>query len=153
MQTSQSTIYDVIIIGAGITGIGTAYWLQKKCPDKSFLILEARHTLGGTWSLFQYPGIRSDSDMFTFGYRFKPWKNPQPISAGGDILQYLQETVSENHLAQKIRFHHKMVEAHWSDVTNTWTLHIQTLQGIEIFVCRFLSICTRYYSYDEAQRP
>jgi cation diffusion facilitator CzcD-associated flavoprotein CzcO len=145
--------YDVIVVGAGISGIGTAYWLQKKCLDKRFAVLEARAELGGTWSLFQYPGIRSDSDMFTFGYRFRPWTNPQSLSSGADILQYLRDTITENKLESYIRFKHKMLSADWSDNNGYWTLQVDTPAGRRSMSCRFLSICTGYYNYQEAYRP
>ena len=97
---------DVVIVGAGISGIGAGCHLQKKCPGKRFLILEGREDLGGTWDLFRYPGIRSDSDMYTLGYAFKPWTHPKAIADGPHILDYLHETVAENHLEQKIRYGH-----------------------------------------------
>jgi cation diffusion facilitator CzcD-associated flavoprotein CzcO len=156
MSGSHSTtqeIYDVVIVGAGISGIGMAYWLQKKCPEKTFIMLEARESLGGTWSLFQYPGIRSDSDMFTFGYRFKPWKNPQSLSDGNSILNYLKETVEENGIDQRIRFGHKMLNADWSDATRTWNLSVQHGGVIQNFQARFLSMCSGYFNYNEAYRP
>lgn len=146
-------IYDVIIIGAGISGIGTAYWLKKKCPSKSILILEARKSIGGTWSLFQYPGIRSDSDMFTFGYRFKPWNDPQSLSSGDKILNYLNDTVKENHLEKYIQFEHKLVRANWSRESKTWNLTVSTQNQEKSFQCNFLSICSGYYDYQEAYRP
>jgi cation diffusion facilitator CzcD-associated flavoprotein CzcO len=153
MQNESATTYDVLIIGAGISGIGMAYWLQEKCPQKSFAVLEAREQLGGTWSLFQYPGVRSDSDMFTFGYRFKPWQNPQSLSAGEDILAYLEETVEENNLLPYIQFRHKLVAANWSEEEKQWTLRVQTPNGEHLMYCRFLSICSGYYDYEEAHRP
>ena len=148
-----TTIYDIIIVGAGISGIGTAYWLQKKCPEKKILVLEARDSIGGTWSLFQYPGIRSDSDMFTFGYRFKPWNDPQSLSSGDKILKYLEQTVEENRLDQLIAFQHKMRSADWSDEERCWTLQVESLDGSKTLKSRFLSICTGYYNYKEAYRP
>ena len=149
----MTPIHDVIIIGAGISGIGMAYWLQEKCPDKSYAVLEARHALGGTWSLFNYPGVRSDSDMFTFGYRFRPWQDPQSLSAGSNILKYLHETVEENGIDRHIRFGHKLTHADWSDDTQTWHLRI-THDGAEQEIqCRFLSMCSGYYDYDAAHRP
>lgn len=152
-MNSSKPPYDVLIIGAGISGIGNAHWLRKKCPGKNIAILEARSSIGGTWSLFQYPGIRSDSDMFTFGYRFKPWSDPQSLSSGKDILYYLQETVDENGLNDLILFNHKMTSANWSDQSNTWTLQVATEAGNQQFECKFLSICTGYYDYKEAYRP
>lgn len=145
--------FDALVIGAGISGIGTAYWLQRKCPNKRFAVLEARAELGGTWSLFQYPGIRSDSDMFTFGYRFRPWTNPQALSSGRDILQYLRDTILENKLGPYIRFQHKMISVDWSDKDGYWTLQVDTPAGRRSMTCRFLSICTGYYNYQEAYRP
>lgn len=145
--------YDVLVVGAGISGIGTAYWLQNKCPDKRFAVLEARVELGGTWSLFRYPGIRSDSDMFTFGYRFRPWTNPQSLSSGADILQYLRDTIKENDLEQYIRYQHKMTGADWSDTDQYWTLRVDSPEGERAITCRFLSICTGYYNYQQAHRP
>lgn len=145
--------FDIMIIGAGISGIGNAYWLQRKCPDKKIVILEARDTIGGTWSLFQYPGIRSDSDMFTFGYRFKPWNNPQALSSGEKIKSYLDETVAENNLLQLIRFGHKMTEANWSSENRAWEVEVETDDGKVKFTTHFLSICTGYYNYHEAYRP
>ena len=149
----KRTSYDVGIIGAGISGIGTAYWLQKKCPGKTFAILESRPVLGGTWSLFNYPGIRSDSDMFTFGYRFKPWNNPQSLSTGDNILNYLKEVVSEFDLEKHILYNHKMLSANWSDELSQWVITVKTAEGQQELYCRFLSICTGYYDYKEAYRP
>ena len=145
--------YDVLVVGAGISGIGTAYWLQKKCPDRTFAILESRPVLGGTWSLFNYPGIRSDSDMFTFGYRFKPWNNPQSLSTGDNILRYLKEVVREFDLEKHILYSHKMLNADWSDQLKQWVVNVEAAEGKQELRCNFLSICTGYYSYKEAYRP
>lgn len=147
------TDYDTLIVGAGISGIGTAYWLKRKCPGKSFAILEAREQIGGTWSLFKYPGIRSDSDMFTFGYRFKPWLDDQSMSNGDKILAYLEETVEENQLQEYIRYNHKMISANWSDQDRLWEIAVETPSGSRVINCQFLSICTGYYDYHEAHRP
>ncbi|MCB0662282.1 MAG: NAD(P)/FAD-dependent oxidoreductase, partial [Saprospiraceae bacterium] len=149
----QQTHYDIIIVGAGISGIGNAYWLRKKCPRKSIAILEARDAIGGTWSLFNYPGVRSDSDMFTFGYRFKPWTDAQPLSSGENIKQYLKETVEENQLDQYIHFGHKMTACNWSSEDNHWELKVATKEGTIQISSQFLSICTGYYNYKEAYRP
>jgi len=150
---TDQTPLDVLIIGAGISGIGVAYWLQKKCPNKRFAILEGRETIGGTWSLFRYPGIRSDSDMFTFGYRFKPWQNPQSLSDGETILTYLNETVTENGIDKYIRFGHNVLEANWSDMDRLWTLLVQHNGENFAIQCRFLSVCSGYYNYGQAHRP
>lgn len=153
MNNNNNEVLDVVIIGAGISGIGTAYWLQKKCPQKKYTILEARESIGGTWSLFRYPGIRSDSDMFTFGYKFKPWKYGQLLSSGENIMSYLAETVKENNIEKNIRFGCKLVEAHWSDISKLWTLSVQKNNSIIEIKCKFLSICSGYYSYNEAYKP
>lgn len=149
----KNEVLDVVIIGAGISGIGTAYWLQKKCPTKKYTILEARESIGGTWSLFRYPGIRSDSDMFTFGFKFKPWQNPNLLSSGDSIMNYLSETVKENDLEKNIQFGCKLVEANWSDTIKTWTLKVEKNNTIVDVRCKFLSICSGYFSYTEAYKP
>ncbi|WP_156502405.1 NAD(P)-binding protein, partial [Oleiphilus sp. HI0067] len=103
-----------LIVGAGLSGIGLAYYMQRDCPDKSYLILESRQRSGGTWDLFKYPGIRSDSDLFTFGYEFKPWEDKKVIADGQDILKYIRETASENKIDQHIRYGRKVLSANWS---------------------------------------
>ena len=105
--------HDVVIVGAGISGIGAAYNLKKSCPSKSFTIFEGRENIGGTWDLFKYPGIRSDSDMHTMGFRFKPWTNPKSIADGPSILEYLNEAADENNLREKIQFSTKVKTAKW----------------------------------------
>lgn len=152
-QSKRATIYDVIIIGAGLSGIGTAYWLQQKSSHKRFVILEARSSIGGTWDLFRYPGVRSDSDMFTFGYRFKPWKNPQPLSDGASIMTYLRETVEENSIDKKILFEYKVTGANWSSGDACWTVNVNTPSGSMELKTRFLCMCSGYYSYEKAHRP
>jgi phytoene dehydrogenase-like protein len=113
--------FDVIIIGAGISGVGAAYHLQDQLPGKSFVVLEALEEFGGTWRMHTYPGIRSDSDLYTFGYRFKPWTGP-PIATGPEILKYMGEVIDENDLGRHIRYSHRIARADWSSDTNTWTL-------------------------------
>ncbi len=152
-NTHPETDYDVLIVGAGISGIGTAYWLQEKCPDKSFAILEARERIGGTWDLFRYPGIRSDSDMFTFGYRFKPWENPQSLSDGAHIREYLRETAEENGIDRHISFGHKVLSADWSSDNQRWLLEVAHGSGKAVMRSRFLYMCAGYYSYEEGYRP
>lgn len=144
---------DIIIVGAGLSGIGTAYWLQEKCPQKSYAILEAREQLGGTWDLFRYPGVRSDSDMFTFGYRFKPWQNPKSLSEGEDILSYLEETARENDIDKHIQYQHKVLEANWSSAEKRWELKVRTPEGEKTFYASFLYMCSGYYSYEKTYRP
>jgi len=152
-MANTNEVLDVVIIGAGISGIGTAYWLQKKCPSKKFTILEARDKIGGTWSLFRYPGIRSDSDMFTFGYKFKPWKSSNLLSSGENIMSYLAETVKENDIEKHIQFESRLMEAHWSDTSKLWTLKVQKNHENYDLRCKFLSVCSGYYSYSEAYKP
>src|SRR4030042_1398661 len=106
--------FDVVVVGAGISGIGAGYFLQRDCPGKSYVILENRADMGGTWDLFRYPGIRSDSDMFTLGYSFKPWTEPKAIADGPRILNYVRETAAENGIDRKIRFNHRVKRASWS---------------------------------------
>src|SRR5690349_13630665 len=113
---------DVLIIGAGLSGIGAACHLQRNCPDKSVAILEARETMGGTWDLFRYPGIRSDSDMFTLGYSFAPWKEAKAIADGPSILKYIQDTARDFGVDEKIRYQHKVERAAWSSAEQRWTV-------------------------------
>ncbi|MDQ2635874.1 MAG: NAD(P)/FAD-dependent oxidoreductase [Actinomycetota bacterium] len=144
---------DVVIVGAGISGISAAWHLQDRCPDKSYLVLERRENLGGTWDLFKYPGIRSDSDMFTLGFRFKPWTSEKAIADGPSIMSYLKETVAEYGIDKHIRYGHKMLSADWSDEDNHWTLRIER-DGHEVEIkCSFLFACSGYYNYDEGYLP
>ena len=113
---------DVAVIGAGISGIGAASYLTMKCPNKSFQIIESRKNIGGTWDLFKYPGIRSDSDMYTMGYSFKPWKEDKTLADGSSILRYLDETIDEYHLRDKISFNTKLTSLHWNSNEACWTL-------------------------------
>lgn len=146
---------DVLIVGAGLSGIGAACHLQKECPHKSFAILEGRAALGGTWDLFRYPGIRSDSDMYTMGYSFKPWKNAKSIADGPSILNYIRETAAERGLEKKIRFQQKVMRASWSSDTAQWTVESQHSETGEtsIIVCNFLVMCSGYYRYDRGYTP
>ncbi len=153
MEQKDNGIIDVVIVGAGISGIGSAYWLQEKCPGKTYAILEARERIGGTWDLFRYPGIRSDSDMFTFGYRFKPWENPQSLSDGESIRNYLKETAQENGIDSHIRFGHKVLSANWSGNEACWTLEVAHGNSTSLLKTRFLYMCAGYYSYEEGYRP
>src|ERR1700753_3377121 len=122
--TNTSTSFDVLIIGAGISGINAAYRVQTQAPKgTTYAILEARSAIGGTWDLFRYPGIRSDSDMFTLGYSFKPWTDAKAIADGDSIRDYVRETAREHGVDQKIRFQHRVVNAEWSSSTARWTVH------------------------------
>ncbi len=147
--------FDVIIVGAGLSGIGAAYHLQDKCPGKTYAILESRDAIGGTWDLFRYPGIRSDSDMHTLGYNFKPWTNAKAIADGPSIRAYVQETADENGITGHIRFHSKVKSAAWSTETSTWTVEVENAEIGErsTLSCNFLSMCSGYYSYDEGFTP
>lgn len=145
--------FDVVIVGAGISGIGAACHLQQSCPNKSFTILESRKQIGGTWDLFQYPGIRSDSDMHTLGFNFKPWTAAKSIADGPSIKSYLQETIAEHGLGSHIQHEHKVQSAHWSSQDSTWTITTQHNGSTEQFNCNFLMMCSGYYNYDTPYTP
>ncbi|WP_433300208.1 flavin-containing monooxygenase [Actinoplanes sp. CA-030573] len=140
----MSNRVDVVIVGAGLSGIGAAYRLQTECPGKSFLILEGRDVSGGTWDLFRYPGVRSDSDMFTLGYPFRPWRHRRAIASGETILRYVRETSRAYDIDRKIRFGRRVVSARWSTEDAAWT--VRTGNG-ETYECSFLYLCTGYYRY------
>jgi len=129
METHNNEHVDVLIVGAGLSGIGAGYHLQQKCPAKSFVILEGRDCIGGTWDLFRYPGVRSDSDMFTLGYSFKPWTEPKAIADGPRILNYVRETATDNGIDKKIRFHHRVKRASWSTQDARWTVEAERGPG------------------------
>src|SRR5262249_11930647 len=114
--------FDVLIVGAGLSGIGAAHHLREKCPNKTFVILESRAAIGGTWDLFRYPGVRSDSDMLTMAYAFRPWRNPKSISDGHSIREYISETACEEGIDKRIRFHHRVVAAQWSSENAHWKI-------------------------------
>jgi cation diffusion facilitator CzcD-associated flavoprotein CzcO len=145
--------FDVIIVGAGLSGIGAAYHVQSLCSGKSYAILEGRGAIGGTWDLFRYPGIRSDSDMYTLGYSFKPWVAAKAIADGPDILSYVRETATENGIDQHIRFNHKVVDAAWSSVDSLWTVQAEQDGAPVRFTCRFLFTCCGYYDYEQGYLP
>jgi len=146
--------FDVLIVGAGLSGIGAAYHLQTECPGKSFVILEARSASGGTWDLFRYPGVRSDSDMFTLGYRFRPWRGAKAIAEGPSILRYIRETATEHGIDRKIRFGHKVIRACWSSQDARWMVEATDASGETVrFICNFLYMCSGYYDYSEGYMP
>ena len=146
--------HDVIIVGAGISGISAAVHLQKTCPTKSFLLLEGRESIGGTWDLFRYPGIRSDSDMHTLGFSFKPWTEAKSIADGPSILKYVNETTDEFHLRQKVQLSTKVKKAQWFSEDARWTLTVERGNGaIETMTCGFISMCGGYYNYEEPYDP
>ncbi|WP_051181680.1 flavin-containing monooxygenase [Nocardia vinacea] len=149
---------DVVIVGAGLSGIGAAYRLQTECPGKTYAVLEARESLGGTWDLFRYPGIRSDSDMFTLGYPFKPWRNAKSIADGRSILRYVEETAAEFGIDRHIRYGTKVVGADWSTASACWTLTLEQRDAAgdttqRTLTCNFLYACAGYYNYDQGHSP
>ena len=147
--------FDVIVVGAGLSGIGAAYHLQTKCPGKSFVIMEGREASGGTWDLFRYPGIRSDSDMYTLGYSFRPWRDAKAIADGSAILDYVRDTARTNGIDEKIRYDHRVVRAEWSSEDARWTVHVESEPQKEpwCFTCGFLFMCTGYYRYEAGYAP
>jgi cation diffusion facilitator CzcD-associated flavoprotein CzcO len=147
--------FDVLIIGAGLSGIGTAVRLQRECPGKRYAILEARPSIGGTWDLFRYPGIRSDSDMHTLGYDFKPWRDAKAIADGPAILRYVKETAAEHGVDRHIRYGHRAVRAAWSSDAAAWTLEAERADTGEIarFTANFIIMCAGYYNYQQGYKP
>src|SRR5690349_14128952 len=146
---------DVLIVGAGISGIGAAWHLQDRCPDRTYAILEGRDDLGGTWDLFRYPGVRSDSDMHTLGYSFKPWTADKAIADGPSILAYLRDTAAEFGIDQHIRFGHHVDRATWSTADARWTIDgHRTADGEPVTItCGYLYMCSGYYSYEAGYTP
>lgn len=145
--------FDVLIVGAGLSGIGAAYHLQKRCPKKSYAILEGRGDIGGTWDLFRYPGIRSDSDMYTLGYRFRPWRQAKTIADGPAILSYVKEAAEDYGVTRNIRFNHWVEALSWSSEDACWTV-TAVCDGVKkTFTCDFLWMCSGYYRYAEGYTP
>ena len=138
---------DVLIVGAGLSGIGAAYRIRTQCPGRSYAVLEARNAIGGTWDLFRYPGIRSDSDMFTLSYPFRPWTDSTSIADGASILRYVRETAAEHGIDKEICFGHRVVRSSWSTADALWTVEVDTADGPVTFTCSFLYMCSGYYSY------
>ncbi len=147
--------FDVVIVGAGLSGIGAAYHLTHKLPKKTYAILEGREAIGGTWDLFRYPGIRSDSDMYTLGYNFKPWPGAKAIADGPSIREYVNETAKENGIDKHIRFRHRVVSADWSSKESKWTVTTEKGEAKESaqFTCSFLMMCSGYYRYEAGYTP
>ncbi|HMT44442.1 MAG TPA: NAD(P)/FAD-dependent oxidoreductase [Chakrabartia sp.] len=153
-EAAQSTNhFDVLIVGAGISGIGSAYHLQDQCPGKTYVILETKDTFGGTWETHKYPGVRSDSDLYTFGYRFKPWVGT-PIASAQAILDYMGEVIEENGIDQHIRYGHRITKCSWSSANNLWTVEATSKDGAtHSFTCNFLWMCQGYYDHDKPYIP
>ena len=154
-MTPRAEHFDVVIVGAGLSGIGAAYHMQASCPEKTYAILEGRESLGGTWDFFRYPGIRSDSDMYTLGYSFRPWTNPKAIADGPSILTYLRETAQAYGIDRAIRYRHRVRCARWSSKDAEWTVEAcETASGdVKRFTCGFLFMCAGYYDYEEGYTP
>src|SRR5690349_13248272 len=144
---------DVLIVGAGLSGVGAACHLQRECPGTTYAILEARHAIGGTWDLFRYPGVRSDSDMFTLGYRFRPWTQAKAIADGESIRTYIRATAREHGVDRRVRFGHRVVRAEWSTAEARWTVEVEAAGRSLVLTCGFLFTCGGYYRYDEGYTP
>ena len=145
--------FDVLIVGAGISGIGGAHHLQEQCPGRSFVVLEAQAGFGGTWRTHRYPGIRSDSDLYTFGYRFKPWVGA-PIASAQAILDYMGEVIAEAGIDRHIRYGHTVLSARWSSAENLWSVETRRRDGeIVMFTAGFLWMCQGYYRHSEGYTP
>jgi cyclohexanone monooxygenase len=153
MTSPPNELLDVLIVGAGLSGIGAAWHLQRGCPDKRYAILEARDAIGGTWDLFRYPGVRSDSDMYTLGYAFRPWTAGKAIADGPSIRDYIRDTARDNGIERHIRFGHKVVAASWSSQDACWTVQAEHDGAAVTIRARFLTMCSGYYSYEETYRP
>ena len=146
---------DVLVVGAGLSGVCAGHYLQTECPGASYAIFEGRGSMGGTWDLFRYPGVRSDSDMFTLGYPFRPWASNQIIADGGSILRYIEDTAAEEGIDRNIRFHHRVVRAAWSTAEARWHVtaeRVDTGDAVEL-TCGFLFACSGYYRYDHGYTP
>jgi cation diffusion facilitator CzcD-associated flavoprotein CzcO len=146
---------DIVIVGAGLSGVGAACQLRQECQDKSVVVLEARDAIGGTWDLFRYPGIRSDSDMFTLGYRFRPWTDAKAIADGPSILRYIEGTARDFDVTPLIRLNHRVVSAEWDGDESRWTVEVHRTDTDERMTisCKFLYVCSGYYRYDEGFSP
>lgn len=151
----ETTYFDVLIVGAGLSGIGAAHYIQKECSDKSYAILEMRPQMGGTWDLFKYPGIRSDSDMYTLGYAFRPWKEAKAIADGPSILKYINDTAKDEGIDQNIHYNRKVIHAAWSSENTEWTVEVENRETQEVlnYKCNFLFMCSGYYNYEEGYTP
>lgn len=145
--------FDVVVIGAGISGVAAAHYLQRECPDRTFVMLEARDAIGGTWDLFRFPGVRSDSDMFTLGFSFRPWTSDTTMAPGPAIRDYVRETAREEGIEARIRFRHRLQAAAWDSAAARWTLTVHSDAGDKQLTCRFLFFCSGYYDYARGHDP
>ncbi len=145
--------FDLIVVGAGLSGVGGACHLKMECPRKSFVILEGRERMGGTWDLFRYPGVRSDSDMYTLGYRFRPWRDNKAMADGPAILSYIRDTAAEYDINKSIRYNHRVRRASWSSHDARWTVEAETGNAVVQLTCNFLYLCTGYYDYENGYMP
>jgi len=147
--------FDVVIVGAGLSGVGAGVHLRRACPHKTWVVLEGRDAIGGTWDLFRYPGVRSDSDMYTLGYSFKPWREAKSIADGPSILQYVKDAAREHDVARHIRYRHRVTKAAWSSEQATWRVETEHGESGErvCFTCNFLYLCAGYYSYRQGHTP
>ncbi|MEO8877085.1 MAG: NAD(P)/FAD-dependent oxidoreductase, partial [Polyangiaceae bacterium] len=154
-QRAADLDFDVLVVGAGLSGIGAAYRLMTECPNKRLAIFESRDAIGGTWDIFRYPGVRSDSDMFTLGYPFNPWVGKKSIAEGPEILQYIRDTAKKFGIDEKIRFKHRIVSAAWSSDRACWLVEAEVGEAREkkTYRTKFLYLCSGYYSYDSAHAP
>ncbi|HVE54974.1 MAG TPA: NAD(P)/FAD-dependent oxidoreductase, partial [Ramlibacter sp.] len=153
MSDPTSTDFDVVVVGAGLSGIAAAHHLRCQCPAESFVLLEARDAVGGTWDLFRYPGVRSDSDMFTLGYSFRPWGSDAAIAQGPSIRRYIEDTARDEGTLEQIRFGHRVVAAHWDSAQARWTLDVLAAGARRRFTCRFAFFCSGYYDYAQGHEP
>src|SRR5271166_3618377 len=153
-EPSRPEHFDVLIIGAGLSGVGAAYHLTRQCPGATFLVLEAQDSFGGTWLTHTYPGVRSDSDLYTYGYRFKPWRGPL-IATGPEILAYMSEVIEENDLSRHIRYRHRIVSARWSSDDKLWRIGVERTDTGEphTFSANFLWMCQGYYRHAKGYTP
>ena len=154
-SATDTTHLDVLIVGAGLSGIGAGHYLQTECPWATYALFEARDTIGGTWDLFRYPGIRSDSDMYTLGYSFRPWTNAKAIADGASILAYLRETAATYGIDRHIRFGHRVESVRWSSHSARWTVGVKEVASGNVIelTCSFLFICAGYYDYEAGYTP
>jgi len=154
-QRSSEHHVDVLVVGAGLSGIAAGYYLQTRCPGKRYAIIEARDAIGGTWDLFRYPAVRSDSDMYTLGYSFRPWSSDMALADGASILHYVRDTARHFGIDRKIKFGHRVVRASWSSVDALWTVEAEVgaEKAIARYTCNFLYMCSGYYDYEQGYMP